>query len=249
MPEYGKWTAYAGTEALLLAATLLVIGGVLAYLGARLQRPVGVPKSGWVIGIMLAVIWVLAFMDLMVAAGAYYTALVQQIGPYTAPESPVSPVTFLSAVLAFIVIAVMTRRHGWKVALGSALVGVIAAPMIFELPFDLVVMARTYPPQPAALYTPLFFLPLFIWEVSSYGLVTLSPIAKVSKYTLFSLAAVFWVFTVWALFGFAYPSHPIPLALNAVSKVLCFVVAVTLFLPESRPRLEQSMSGVPAPSA
>jgi hypothetical protein len=249
MPEYGTWSPYAGTDAFLLAAVLLVIGGVWAYLGARLQRPVGVTRPGWVVGIILVVIWVLAILDFFVAAANYGIALVKQVGPFTPPASPVAPVTGLSGLVAFVVIVVMTRRHGWKIALGSGIVGSIAAPMIFELPFDLIVLARTYPPQPAALYTALFFLPLFIWEVSSYALVTLSPAAKVSRYTLFCLAAVFWVFAVWALFGFAYPSQPIPLALNAISKILCFVVAVSLFLPEGRARVEPSVSRVPAPGA
>jgi hypothetical protein len=60
---------------------------------------------------------------------------------------------------------------------------------------------------------------------------TWSPLTRVSRYTLFSLAAMFLVFAVWALFGFAYPSAPLSFAMNAVSKVICFVVAVTFFLP------------------
>jgi hypothetical protein len=59
-----------------------------------------------------------------------------------------------------------------------------------------------------------------------------APLTKMSKYTLFSLAAMFLVFAIWALFGFSYPSYPIPFALNAVSKILSFVAAVTLFLPQ-----------------
>jgi hypothetical protein len=51
-----------------------------------------------------------------------------------------------------------------------------------------------------------------------------------SKYTLFSLAGVFYVFALWALLGFSYPSSFIPLALNDASKILSFVTAITLFL-------------------
>jgi hypothetical protein len=99
-------------------------------------------------------------------------------------------VTALSALVTFVLIAFVTRRHGLKIALASALVGTLAAPMIFELPFDLAVMGRTYPPVPTNL-TLLFFLPLFLVEISSLSLLTLSPVAKVSKFTLFSLAAVY----------------------------------------------------------
>ena len=92
-------------------------------------------------------------------------------------------------------------------------------------------MARTYPPTPALQYTLLFFLPLFILEIASFSLLTLSPLMKISKLTLFSLGAMFFVFAIWALFGFSYPSSPIPFALNAISKVLSFVTAITPFLP------------------
>jgi hypothetical protein len=116
----------------------------------------------------------------------------------------------------------------------SAIVGAVAAPMIFELPFDLIVMCRLYPPVTARLIL-LFFLPLFLVGVSSISLLTLSPLVKVSKPTLFSLAAMFFVFAAWALFGFSYPSYPIPIVLNAVSKILCFAASITLFLPHESP--------------
>jgi hypothetical protein len=43
---------------------------------------------------------------------------------------------------------------------------------------------------------------------------------------------MFVVFAIWALFGFAYPSAPITIALNVLSKVLAFAAAATLFAPE-----------------
>ncbi len=64
-------------------------------------------------------------------------------------------------------------------------------------------------------------------------LLTLSPLTKISRYTLFTLAGMFFVFSIWALSGFSYPSSPIPAALNAVSKILCFLTAITLFLPQT----------------
>ena len=38
------------------------------------------------------------------------------------------------------------------------------------------------------------------------------------------------VFAVWALSGFGYPSAPVPITLNVVSKILAFVTLLTLFL-------------------
>jgi hypothetical protein len=105
--------------------------------------------------------------------------------------------------------------------------------MIFEFPFDLIVMARTFPriPDPA-LYRALFFAPLFLIEITTLSLLTLSPMVKLPKATFFSFAAVLAVFAAWGLFGFGYPSAPLPYALNVLSKILAFVTALSLFLPQ-----------------
>jgi hypothetical protein len=41
---------------------------------------------------------------------------------------------------------------------------------------------------------------------------------------------MFAVFAVWAAFGFAFPTEPLPLALNVVAKILSFVAAIMLFV-------------------
>jgi hypothetical protein len=228
--QNGTWRPYAGGEALLLAAVLLVIAVVLAYVGMRLREPVGVSRPGKAVGVLLVIMWGLSLATLSIAVGTYVRAFFQYHGNVTLPPNPITRITFLSGLVTFVVIAYFTRHHGLKVALGSAIVGSIAAPLIFELPFDLIVMWRTYPPPPGTQYTLLYFLPLFLVEISSFSLLTLSPLMKVSRLTLFALAAVFGVFAVWALFGFAYPLHPLPFAFNAISKILCFVVSITLFL-------------------
>ena len=89
-------------------------------------------------------------------------------GHFTVTARYIAPVTLTLLVVAFFVIAFLARRSGFWVAVGSAIVGTIAAPMIFELPFDLIVMWRTYPPAPASLFTLLFFLPLFLVEISQF---------------------------------------------------------------------------------
>jgi hypothetical protein len=232
LTEYGIWRPYTGTEALILALALLVVGSALAYLGVRLRQPVGTSQPGKALGTLLVVMWFLSLAAFTIAVAVYGWTLAQQVASPKVASSPISPITFTSGLVAFILIAWLSRRHGLKVALSSAIVGTIAAPMIFELPFDLIVMWRTPHPAPESLFALLFFLPLFVLELSSYSLLTLSPLVRVSRYTLFSLAAVFLVFAVWALAGFSFPSEPLPFALNAVSKVLCFVAAITLFVPE-----------------
>jgi len=73
--QYGTWRPYAGSDALLLAVTLLIIGGVLAYLGTRLHRYVGVNRPGNAVSIMLVVIWGLSYATLAIAVGTYMRAL------------------------------------------------------------------------------------------------------------------------------------------------------------------------------
>jgi len=233
MPQYGTWSPYEGSSALLLALALFVIGCALTYLGLRWHNPIGVTQSGKVVGILLVTIMCLSILTYLISIITYMQLLTQQVGHFEPPTSPVSPITYLSALVTFVIIACLSRHYGLKIALGSAIVGTISAPMIFELPFDLIVMWRLYPPVSTQL-TLLYFLPLFLVEISSFSLLTLSPLTKISKYTLFTLAAIFVVFSIWALFGFSFPSSPILFALNAVSKVLCFATAITLFLPQTK---------------
>jgi hypothetical protein len=235
MTQYGEWVPYEGASAAVLAIVLLAVGLVLTYGGMKLKSARGVKSPGKTVSVFLVLIWVLSLVTFLVAVVSYGTQLYQENLLGNAPVNAVTPVTELSAVLTFIVIVYASRSHGLKVALLSAFVGTAAAPMIFELPFDLIVMGRTYPPIPPSptLYRLLFFMPLFIVEISTFSLLTLSPLTKLSKYTLFSLASVFYVFALWAFLGFSYPSNFTPLALNDVSKVLSFVTAITLFLEPS----------------
>jgi hypothetical protein len=234
MTQSSNWIPYSGVQAFILAAVLLIIAGVLIYLGTRLRHSIAPRKPGLGLSALLVAIWILSLATLAVSIGTYIRILCQQYGPFAAAPNPISPVTTLSGVITFIVIAILTWRYGLSVALGSAIVGTIAGPMIFELPFDLIVIARVLPrpPAPTVQLTLLYFLPLFLWELASYALLTLSPATILSQETLYALAAMFLVFGVWAAAGFSYPSSPLPIALNAVSKILSFGVAITLFIPE-----------------
>jgi hypothetical protein len=225
-----------GTEAVFFAAMLLAVGVLLTYLGRRMTVPVKITRPGKTVGVFLILIWGLSLATFLIAVVTYGLQLYQEHLLSTPPTNPITPVTEISGLLTFIIIAYFARGHGLKVALGSAFVGMAAAPMIFELPFDLIVMSRTYPPIPPAptLYRLLFFLPLFLVEISTFSLLTLSPLTEVSKYTLFSLAGMFVVFAVWAFFGFSYPSNLMFITLNDISKILSFVTAITLFLKTSR---------------
>ncbi|HLJ35725.1 MAG TPA: hypothetical protein VKU38_18865, partial [Ktedonobacteraceae bacterium] len=223
-----------GSNSIILAVGLLIVTGILIFLAIRLHHPIEVKRPGKFPGISLVVLWVLSVATFLVAVIIYVLALYRQLGHITGPADPITPVTELSGLVAFFVIVYLARHNGFWVAVGSAIVGTIAAPMIFELPFDLIVMWRTFPPTPTVLFTLLFFLPLFLVEILSFALLTLSPIMKLSRYTLFLLAGMFLIFAVWALFGFAYPYAPLPVALNMISKVVAFATAISLFIPPGK---------------
>jgi hypothetical protein len=86
----------------------------------------------------------------------------------------------------------------------------------------------------------LFFVPLFLIEITTLLLLRLSPIMRLTRATFFSFALMLGVFAVWALSGFGYPSAPAPIALNVVSKLLAFVTVLTLFLPQRPPDRKHS---------
>ena len=232
MAHSGTWSSYGGSGSIILAVVLLVVAGALAYIAMRLTHPIEVKRPGATIGVSIVVIWLLSVMTFLVAITTYVSVLFQQQSNYTAPADPITPVTMLSALLTFAAILFLAWQSGFWVAVGSAIVGTIAAPMIFELPFDLIVMWRTYPPTPQTQFTLLFFLPLFIVEISSFAMLMLSPLMRLSRSTLLLLAGMFFIFAIWALFGFAYPAAPVPITLNMVSKVVAFATAVSLFFPE-----------------
>jgi hypothetical protein len=228
----GSWSSYTGSGSLILAIVLLIVTGVLLYCALRLHHPITVKRPGKFVGISIVALWVLSATMFVVAVIVYVLALYQQFGHLSAPTNPITPVTFLSGIVTFLVIAFTSRASGFWIAVGSAIVGTIAAPLIFELPFNLIVMWRTYPPHPGVLFTLLFFLPLFLVEILSFVMLSLSPLMRLTRMSLFLLASMFLIFAAWAVFGFAYPAAPIPIAMNVISKLLSFATAISLFVPQ-----------------
>jgi hypothetical protein len=131
----------------------------------------------------------------------------------------------------------VNRKKGGNVAFWSAAVAAMAGPMIIEIPFDLIVMGRTYPPIPPSpgVLRALFFFPLFLIELTTISLMFFSPVFKVTKYTLYCLAGMFCVFAIWAFFSFSFAYTPLFLVFNVASKAMAFGTVITLFLPEKNP--------------
>jgi vacuolar-type H+-ATPase subunit I/STV1 len=210
---------------------LVLIGALFIFLGARLKSPVGVRQPGKAAAIFMVVIWVMSIFTFLVAIAAYAVQMREMKIVPAPPPNPITDFTYTFAAITFIVIVYLTRKHGTKLAVLSAFVGTAAAPLIFEFPFDLIVISRTCPviPPSPTLYRLLFFMPLFMVEFSTFSLLTFSPLMKVSRSTLYVLAAFFFTLAFWAMFGFSYPANPLYFIFNVVSKALCFVAAATLF--------------------
>jgi hypothetical protein len=224
------WVSYSSSDALLLAFVLLFVAGAFAYAGRRLRTPLRMTPPGRTTAAFMIAIWLLAIYTVIVATRVYGLQVRLAYPDFVAQRVRVG--TFLDAAVSFFVILYLTRRRGWKVALASAVIGTAAAPMIFEFPFDLIVMTRTNPPLPVypMLYRQLFFLPLFLVEFSTVSLLTLLPSMRVTANASYAVACMFVIFAIWAAFGFAFPAEPLPLALNVISKIMCFVAAIMLFV-------------------
>ncbi len=239
-----QWVSYGEDARIWLAIILLAAASGVILAGIRLPLPVRTARPGLVGRGPLIFVWLASIPAFLAALTIYLRQFIHDYGVNALanePKDPVAPITFTAVVVVFIIILISCRSAAIGTRLAGAAIGAIAAPMIFELPFDLIVMARTYPsisPDPA-LYRLLFFAPLFLIEITTLLLLRLSPMVRLTRATFFSFALMLGVFAVWALSGFGYPSAPLPTALNMVSKVLAFVTVLTLFLPQ-RPAPEQA---------
>jgi ABC-2 type transport system ATP-binding protein len=260
----GGWVGYGGDAKIELAVGLMAVAGCAAYAGIRLRRPLRAARPPTSVVVLMFSLWVVALIAFLAGLSVYVKQFVHDYPHITSGvHNPITPVTLLAAAAIF---GIIMTRTGWRyqTRLGSAVVAAMAAPMIFELPFDLIVMARTYPalPPDPALYRAVFFTPLIMAELTTLWLLTLSPMVRVRRSTFFCFALMIGVFAIWALFGFGYPQSALPITMNVVSKILAFITALTLFLPDrlrnwrtdgppaapGREQAPQPVMAAPAPS-
>ncbi len=245
MNHQSAWISYGGGARVALAVVLLLAAAGVIAAGARLRRPARLGRPGRTAQNILLAAWTTS----LVAFVACYSALAQLARhdhlAHSQPPDPITPVTFTAAGVSFLVILAVTRGHDWPARVAAAAAGAIAAPMIFEVPFDLIVMTRLSPPLPPG-GGALLFVPLFAVEITTLSLLPLSGLARISRAGVFAFAAVLAVFALWALSGFGYPSAPLPYTLNVISKIAAFVAALTLFLP---PRARAQASSPSSASA
>lgn len=259
--EFGTWAPYDGTGAVAVGAALLAVAATLAYLAVRLRVPLAPSRRGRRAKAFMIVVWLVSGWLLAIGWQIAGLLAMDAFPGEAAPPSPTFPVTATAMVVTFVLILVIGERQGVRarVDFPSALFGALAAPFVFEFPFDLVIVTRTVPeiPPDPTLFRVVYFAPLLFVAVSTIALLALSPMVRFTRSTLCALAAMFVVFALWAaLFGFAYPGSAGPLAMNVVSKILAFVAILTLFLPSTREgvsdlidRRKVASSAVGAPAA
>jgi len=249
MTAHGSWVSYTGGDEILLVVALAAAAAAVAYAGIRLPLPVRLPRPGRTAKIITVATWLLAIAALLVCAAIYITQTIRAGLAQPPNPDPITPFTLIGVGLLFFVIALAQNAAGWRVALGSAVVGAAAAPVIFELPFDLIVMVRTHPVIDPGMYRVLLFGTLILVDLTTLALLSLSPAVRVRRATLWCFAGMLALFAVWGLFGFGYPSAPGPFTLNVLSKVLALVTALTLFLPERAQPGTPELAQAPATSA
>jgi hypothetical protein len=239
MTQQGTWVSYGGDGRTWLIIALLAVAAGATFAGIRLPLPMRARRPVRASRVAMIVAWAASIAALLACVTIYirqYMRAYDMSAPAAAPGDPITPVTLTAVAALFVIIVVISpRSYAWRTRLASGFIGAIAAPMIFELPFDLIVMPRSHPAIDPGLYRPLLFGCLFAVEITTLLRLRLSPMVRLTRATFFSFALMLGVFAVWALSGFGYPSAPLPTTLNIASKILAFVTAVTLFLPE-RPR-------------
>jgi hypothetical protein len=228
------WFSYGGSARVVLALVLVAVAAAVAGVGFRLRTPVRLPRPGPAARTVMLATWGTAVVAFLICFGLYLHQLIKQHLIHSRPPQPIFPITAACVIALFCAILYAGRSLNQQARFGSAFIAAVAAPMIFEFPFDLLVMTRTYPavaPDPA-LYRVLVFAPLFLVEFTTLALLSLSPLVRLSRAAFFAFALMLVIFAVWALFGLGYPAAPLPFAFNAASKVVAFVVALSLFLPQ-----------------
>ncbi|MDA4113059.1 MAG: hypothetical protein OK474_03340 [Thaumarchaeota archaeon] len=215
------WSPYSGVTALLLALFLFAVGAAVILLGRHLRRDLRLPRPWRWLKVVIVVVWILQILILLRVFKNIIT-----MDPSAGVTGPVLPVTLVSAACTSALVAYFLRRDGASPALGGAFVAAVAGPMVFEFPFvPIVAPVASTPTDPGAALT----IPFFLTMITTLALLSFSPRAAITRCSLYFLGGMFLVFAVWALFGFAYPSDPIPFLRNSASKVLGFATTAAMF--------------------
>jgi hypothetical protein len=220
------WRPYTEPKSYFVAIILGLIAIGLILSARRMRGSIDLPHPGKAVKVVIVILWVFSIL--------FFLGIIRIIDEKThtpVSSGPILPITLASAAGTFLYLAYTTRKGGMSSAIGNGLVGAMAGPMIFEFPFDLIVIPLLSLKIRGLL---LFFGPLFAVIFTTLALVLFSKRTSITKNSLYSLAAMLLVFAVWAIEGFSYPSNPVSFTLNAISKVLSFVTIIALFSTGSK---------------
>jgi hypothetical protein len=221
----GGWKPYSFPQSIILAFILLIVGIGLLFLGKRLKHNIAVTHPGKKLKIAMIAVWALVIL-LILGVAVFNRISRTAIGTAQTGIGPIFPITLACAAVTFIYLVYITRQAGILSALGNGFIGAASGPMIFEFPFDLIVIPQIKAP---VAFLAVYFGTLDIAVLLTLSLLLLSKRVSITRYSLYALGAMFIVFAVWARFGYSYPSNPISFTLNAISKVLGFATVVALF--------------------
>lgn len=133
MTQYGAWISYSGTAKIMLALVLLAAAGGVTYAATRLPLPVRPARPGEAAATFMFVTLGLAIAVFAGCVATYVKAAQREHVFHAPPVDPITPVTLRCVGVIFVIILLISARSlGWGVALGSAAIGALAAPMIFE---------------------------------------------------------------------------------------------------------------------
>jgi hypothetical protein len=215
------WSPYGGSDSLLLSLLLALIAAGLVFLGWKMRKEIKLPKMGKIVGLVVIIIWAFSILTFLKINKDYsrYTGAATNLGP-------IFPITLLTAFCAFGYVAYVSRRGGFGSLLGNGFLAFIAGPMVFEFPFVLIVIPRVKAPLIPEI---IFLTPLFTIIFTTLALLLLSRRIAITKYSVYFLAGMIFIFAIWALEGYSYPTNPVSFTLNAISKVLGFACVAALF--------------------
>jgi len=220
------WSPYQGSNALLLSLVLTIIGVGLILLGRKMTKEIRLPKMGKVVGAVVVVIWIFSILT--------FLRINRDLERYTGSAGnlgPIFPITVITAVCTFAVVAYTSRHDGIRAALGRGFLAFIAGPMVFEFPFLLIVIPRVSAPLIPAL---IFLIPLFTIIFTTLSMLLFSRKVAITRYSIYFFGAMVLVFAVWALDGYSYPSNPTSFLLNSIAKILGFAAVAALFVKRSQ---------------
>jgi hypothetical protein len=217
------WNPYSEYAAVLLSLILFAVGIGVVILGRRLTKDFKLPMPGKKLRVLIVLVWVLSILVVLRLFRNVATDTGQPVGNI----GPVFPITLASAFCVFLFIAYVSRRDGIGAAIGNAFAGAAAGPMVFELPFVLIIT----PVVTTTIHSGLLLFVVFLVVIlTTLALPLFSSRFAVTRYSLYLLGGMILVFAAWALLtGYAPPSDPVSFSLNAASKVLGFAAIAATF--------------------